>query len=66
MFTTINQVGIGEYLTPVPLNFKGMADRPPLGALLRRTHHRNPFADILKLSEKEIGRLYNREVNGKC
>ena len=43
MFTTINQVGIGEYLTQAVLSVsKESADRRSRGPALRRTHHRNP------------------------
>ena len=67
MFTTINQVGIGEYLTPgSPLNFKGMGRSAPLPAPRLGEHTTEILADILQLSDREIGRLYdNRVVNGK-
>ena len=67
MFTTINQVGIGEYLTPgSPLNFKGIGRSAPLPAPLLGEHTTEILADILQLSDREIGQLYdNRVVNGK-
>ncbi len=67
MFTTINQVGIGEYLTPgSPLNFKGIGRSAPLPAPLLGEHTTEILADILQLSDREIGQLYdNRVVSGK-
>ena len=67
MFTTINQVGIGEYLTPgSPLNFKGIGRSAPLPAPRLGEHTTEILADILQLSDREIGRLYdNGVVNGK-
>ena len=67
MFRTINQVGIGEYLTPgSPLNFKGIGRSAPLPAPRLGEHTTEILADILQLSDTEIGRLYdNGVVNGK-
>ena len=67
MFTTINQVGIGEYLTPgSPLDFKGMGRSAPLPAPRLGEHTTEILADILQLSDREIGRLYDKKVvNGK-
>ena len=67
MFTTINQAGIGEYLTPgSPLNFKGIGRSAPLGAPRLGEHTTEILADILKFSDREIGRLYdNRVIDGK-
>lgn len=66
MFTAINQVGIGEYLTPgSPLDFKGMGRSTPLPAPGLGEHTTEILADILQLSDTEIGRLYdNRIIKG--
>mgnify|MGYP001251844944 FL=1 len=66
MFTVINQVGIGEYLTPgSPLDFKGMGRSTPLPAPGLGEHTTEILADILQLSDTEIGRLYdNRIIKG--
>ena len=66
MFTAINQVGIGEYLTPgSPLDFKGMGRSTPLPAPGLGEHTTEILADILQLSATEIGRLYdNRIIKG--
>ena len=66
MFATINQEGIGEYLTPSsPLDFQGIGRRAPLPAPRLGEHTTEILADILQLSNTEIGRLYdNRIIKG--
>ncbi|MBT95740.1 MAG: 2-methylfumaryl-CoA isomerase [Acidimicrobiaceae bacterium] len=66
MFTKINQQGIGKYLTPgSPLNFQELGRSAPLPAPRLGEHTTEILADILQLSDTEIGRLYdNRIVNG--
>ena len=63
MFTAINQVGIGEYLTPgSPLDFKGMGRSTLLPAPGLGEHTTEILADILQLSDTEIGRLYDSRI----
>jgi 2-methylfumaryl-CoA isomerase len=66
MFTTINQQGIGQYLTPgSPLNFQELGRTAPLPAPRLGEHTTEILAGILQLSDTEIGRLYdNKIVNG--
>tara|TARA_B100000686_G_scaffold352407_1_gene454286 strand:- start:1528 stop:2754 length:1227 start_codon:yes stop_codon:yes gene_type:complete len=63
MFTTISQEGIGEYLTPSsPLNFQGIGRLSQLQAPRLGEHTTEILADILKLSDREIGNLYDNEI----
>ena len=66
MFATVSQEGIGEYLTPSsPLNFQGIGRQAPLPAPRLGEHTTEILADILQLSDTEIGRLYdNRIIEG--
>ena len=66
MFTTINQEGIGEYLTPgTPLDFQRAGRSTPLPSPRLGEHTTEILAEILALSENEIGHLYdNRIVKG--
>ena len=66
MFTTITQQGIGKYLTPgSPLAFQGLGRSTPLPAPRLGEHTTEILADILQLSDTEIGRLYdNRIIKG--
>ncbi|MDG2301290.1 MAG: CoA transferase [Acidimicrobiales bacterium] len=66
MFATVSQEGIGEYLTPSsPLDFQGIGRLAALPAPRLGEHTTEILADILQLSETEIGRLYdNRIIKG--
>ena len=58
MFSTINQPGIGSYLSPKsPLNFQSTLQSEPLVAPLLGEHTEEILGGTLNLSENEIGKL---------
>jgi 2-methylfumaryl-CoA isomerase len=60
MFSEVEQPGIGRYLMPgTPLNFSGLARSEPRRAPLLGEHTDEILADVLGLSETEIGRLHD-------
>jgi len=63
MFSTINQPGIGSYLSPKsPLNFQSILQSEPLVAPLLGEHTEEILGDILHLSENEIGKLNDKKI----
>ena len=63
MFSTINQPGIGSYLSPKsPLNFQSTLQSEPLVAPLLGEHTEEILGDTLNLSENEIGKLYDNKI----
>jgi 2-methylfumaryl-CoA isomerase len=60
MFEEIEQPGIGTYLMPgSPLNFAANERLPPRRAPLLGEHTDEVLADVLGLTDAEIGRLYD-------
>jgi len=63
MFSTINQPGIGSYLSPKsPLNFQSILQSEPLVAPLLGEHTEEILGDILHLNENEIGKLNDKKI----
>ena len=63
MFSTINQPGIGSYLSPKsPLNFQSTLQSEPLVAPLLGEHTEEILGGTLNLSENEIGKLYDNKI----
>ena len=63
MFSTIDQPGVGSYLSPKsPLNFQNTLKSEPLMAPLLGEHTEEILGDILNLSENEIGKLYDKRI----
>ena len=63
MFSTLEQPGIGSYLVPAsPLNFSAAGRLPARRAPLLGEHTEEILADVLGLSEAEIGRLFDSET----
>ena len=63
MFSTINQPGIGSYLSPKsPLNFQSILQSEPLVAPLLGEHTEEILGGTLNLSENEIGKLYDNKI----
>lgn len=63
MFATIRQEGIGEYLMPSsPLEFQGIGRPAPLPAPHLGEHTTEILAGILQLSDREIGKLYDKRM----
>ena len=63
MFSTINQPGVGSYLSPKsPLNFQNTLKSEPLMAPLLGEHTEEILGDILNLSENEIGKLNDKRI----
>jgi 2-methylfumaryl-CoA isomerase len=60
MFQEVEQPGIGTYLMPSsPLNFASSERLPPRRAPLLGEHTDEVLADVLGLTDAEIGRLYD-------
>jgi 2-methylfumaryl-CoA isomerase len=65
MFQEVEQPGIGTYLMPsTPLNFEACERLPPRRAPLLGEHTDEILADVLGLSDGEIGRLYDDGIVG--
>lgn len=65
MFEEIEQPGIGTYLMPgSPLNFEACERLPPRRAPLLGEHTDEVLADVLGLTDAEIGRLYDDGIVG--
>jgi 2-methylfumaryl-CoA isomerase len=65
MFEEVEQPGIGTYLMPgSPLNFETNPRLPPRRAPLLGEHTDEVLADVLGLTDAEIGRLYDDGVVG--
>ena len=63
MFSTIDQPGIGSYLSPKsPLNFQSILQSEPLVAPLLGEHTEEILGGTLNLSENEIGKLYDNKI----
>ena len=63
MFDQVEQPGIGTYLMPgSPLEFSGLGRLPARRAPLLGEHTDEVLADVLALSEAEIGRLHDEGV----
>ncbi|MEM7746225.1 MAG: CoA transferase [Pseudomonadota bacterium] len=63
MFSTIEQPGIGTYLTPgSPLAFSGEPREAPEPAPLLGAHTEAVLADVAGLSSSQIGKLFDRGV----
>jgi 2-methylfumaryl-CoA isomerase len=60
MFSTLEQPGIGSYLVPAsPLQLTAAGRLPARRAPLLGEHTEEVLADVLGLSEREIGRLFD-------
>jgi len=65
MFQEVEQPGIGTYLMPSsPLNFASSERLPPRRAPLLGEHTDEVLADVLGLTDAEIGRLYDDGIVG--
>jgi 2-methylfumaryl-CoA isomerase len=65
MFQEIEQPGIGTYLMPgTPLNFDACERLPPRRAPMLGEHTDEVLADVLGLTDAEIGRLYDDGIVG--
>ncbi|HWF36274.1 MAG TPA: CoA transferase [Solirubrobacteraceae bacterium] len=65
MFEEVEQPGIGTYLMPgSPLNFEACERLPPRRAPLLGEHTDEVLADVLGLTDAEIGRLYDDGIVG--
>jgi len=65
MFQEVEQPGIGTYLMPgTPLNFDSCERLPPRRAPLLGEHTDEVLADVLGLTDAEIGRLYDDGIVG--
>jgi 2-methylfumaryl-CoA isomerase len=63
MFSTLAQPGIGEYLVPgSPLEFTALGRRPPTPAPVLGEHTDEILAELLGLTDTEIGRLHQAGV----
>jgi 2-methylfumaryl-CoA isomerase len=63
MFSEVEQPGIGRYLMPgTPLNFSGLPRSEPLPAPVLGEHTDEILAEVLRLSDSEIGRLHDAGV----
>jgi 2-methylfumaryl-CoA isomerase len=63
MFSTLAQPGIGEYLVPgSPLEFSAQGRLPPRRAPVLGEHTDQVLAELLGLSDTEIGRLHDARV----
>ena len=63
MFDQVEQPGIGTYLMPgSPLDFSGLGRLPARRAPVLGEHTDEVLADVLALSEAEIGRLHDEGV----
>ncbi|HEY5318621.1 MAG TPA: CoA transferase [Solirubrobacteraceae bacterium] len=65
MFEEVEQPGIGTYLMPgSPLNFDACERLPPRRAPMLGEHTDEVLADVLGLTDAEIGRLYDDGIVG--
>ncbi|HXC88633.1 MAG TPA: CoA transferase [Stellaceae bacterium] len=63
LFATVEQPGIGRYLTPgMPLDFGASPRLPPRPAPLLGEHTDAVLAEVLGLASAEIGRLHDARV----
>ncbi len=63
LFATVEQPGIGRYLTPgMPLDFGASPRLPPRSAPLLGEHTDAVLAEVLGLASAEIGRLHDAGV----
>ena len=63
MFSTINQPGVGSYLTPgSPINFQSVGREPPIPAPILGKNTNEVFEEILGLSPAEVGSLRKRGI----
>jgi 2-methylfumaryl-CoA isomerase len=63
MFSTLEQPGIGSYLVPAsPINLSASGRLPARRAPLLGEHTEEILAEVLGLSEAEIGRLFDAET----
>jgi len=63
LFATVDQPGIGRYLTPgMPLDFGASPRLPPRPAPLLGEHTDAVLAEVLGLASAEIGRLHDARV----
>jgi 2-methylfumaryl-CoA isomerase len=63
MFSMLQQPGIGEYLVPgSPLEFSALGRLPPTRAPVLGEHTDQVLAELLGLSDTEIGRLHDAGV----
>jgi len=63
MFSLLQQPGIGEYLVPgSPLEFSALGRLPPTRAPVLGEHTDQVLAELLGLSDTEIGRLHDAGV----
>jgi 2-methylfumaryl-CoA isomerase len=63
MFSTLEQPGIGSYLVPAsPLDLTAAGRLPARRAPLLGEHTEEILADVLGLSQGEIGRLFDAET----
>jgi 2-methylfumaryl-CoA isomerase len=63
MFSTLEQPGIGEYLVPAsPLDFSAQGRLPARRAPVLGEHTDQVLAELLGLSDTEIGRLHDEGV----
>ena len=63
MFSTINQPGVGSYLTPgSPINFQSVGREPPIPAPILGKNTDEVFEEILGLSPAEVGSLRKRGI----
>lgn len=63
MFSEVEQPGIGKYLVPgSPLEFTASRREPPRRAPILGEHTDQVLADVLGLSDAEIGRLRDRKI----
>jgi 2-methylfumaryl-CoA isomerase len=67
LFDWVEQPGIGTYLMPTtPLDFHAVERLAPRRAPLLGEHTDEVLADVLRLSDSEIGRLRDRGVIAGC
>lgn len=63
LFSQVEQPGIGEYRVPgSPFEFSAFERQPPTRAALLGEHTDEILADVLGLSEGEIGRLHDDKI----
>ena len=63
MFSTVNQPGVGSYLTPgSPINFQSVGREPPIPAPILGKNTDEVFEEILGLSPAEVGSLRKRGI----
>ena len=65
MFAELEQPGIGSFLVPgSPLNFSGLERREPRRAPVLGEHTDEVLADVLDLSDAQIGKLRDSKIVG--